>query len=289
MSKSISVVIRAVVAAVSFSYSGPAFAECGASVDVLDWSEVDVGPSLPTPEVPDVPDAGINSAQQPDIQIPPFSFFGKFDSSVNGNARRCTAQFVSENVVMTAAHCVRDKNGTWLDRFMFSMPGPETISQETAVCILTTDSWVQGSESEFNWAADQAFVVFESSLVDDHLELAEFESATFPIATAIGFPQNIGGGETLSAVTGFAFDANELGSRNGGLDESTALLVHHEPRFGLGISGGAWLVGPRDNGTGRFRIVGLSATSRITAALGPKISQCSHDLLALARRNCDIQ
>lgn len=260
-------------------------AQCAASPEAIFWADIEVGSKLPDPDIDPGIDAGINPAQPANTDVVPFNAFAKFDSSVAGNARRCTAQMVTESVAMTAAHCVRDKNGTWVDYFEFHPVATDAAQDAEAVCIATLDSWVTGNDGAFDWTSDLAFILFDRPVTLNFLDLSDSDVGTIDLAIAAGFPIAVDGGDELQMVIGRAFDASDYGSEDPieGLD--TGLIVHGEPRMGVGISGGAWLTLNPDE-AGNHQILGLSASNSVVAAYGPKVLACSHNLLNFAKRGC---
>jgi V8-like Glu-specific endopeptidase len=58
---------------------------------------------------------------KPDIAKFPYSVFGRLDTFVDGTIRYCTARRVEgTNILLTAAHCVRDnESGNWVSDFRF--------------------------------------------------------------------------------------------------------------------------------------------------------------------------
>lgn len=54
-----------------------------------------------------------------DINEYPFSNYGKLFIKSSGGGGHCSAAFIRERVLLTAAHCVRHANGRWFEHFQF--------------------------------------------------------------------------------------------------------------------------------------------------------------------------
>jgi hypothetical protein len=145
---------------------GCAFAEanqCAVSDDLFDWRKA--GPPKPPPPektVPPISPPKDNAATVADVTKTPFRSMGKFLSAVDNERRYCTAQYVeSSDLLLTAAHCVRNKNGVWLDQFEFTPSNttkPEDVVR-TALCFATKSNWVA---PYWFWPADYAFVLLKN-------------------------------------------------------------------------------------------------------------------------------
>ena len=183
---------------------------------------------------------------------------------------------------------MRDKDGTWLDRFEFTPPGVANVINE-ARCAATTSNWVTGATGNFFWPASFARRGLKEPVSDNFLAIETSPSAADEIVTAIGFPKQIEDGARLYQVQGVLLEASELDEEPGG-GEATGAVIHGEPRYGLGISGGGWLASPKaDDPDARFRVLGLSVTSRFVAAYGPLFGQCALQLVEFARKGCGLK
>jgi len=278
------------VAAISMSFMATdVFANCSTSPEAQFWSDVQEGERLPDPQFDIFEESGPNPANQANTTVPPFNAFAKFDSSVAGKARRCTAQFVGPNIVLTAAHCVRDKNGTWLDYFEFTPVDASLSGKAEAVCMATLGSWVTGN-NRFDWSADLAFIVFADIAATNFLDLADSEplpTDNQPFAT--GFPRSVDGGQVLHQVLGQAYPARSWGNIPTVTGQDTAVVIHGDTRLTLGMSGGAWIVPPLKSG-GRHRVTGLSTTVPGHGSLwGPSIQSCAQELFSFAVNGCAMK
>lgn len=257
---------------------------CDAAFDIFTWKDVTIKSPTPEKTVPPVSDAGINSAIAVDMATLPYSMAGKLLTSVDGDSRYCTAQFVDANIIVTAAHCVRNKNGNWIDRLSFFPPNNRATPISDAKCIITPSNFKTDSQS-FHWEADYAFIILTNYQAKDYFELEVSPSADDKFVKVIGFPKNIDGGNSMYEVDGMLLESKELGvvEING---EGAGTVIHGEPRFGLGISGGGWIALPKKPGQ-RFRILGLNGTAPLgVVAMGTRFGTCAQKALNVARQNC---
>ena len=99
-----------------------------------------------------------------DITKPPFSMTGRFLSNVDNERRYCTAQFVEgTDILLAAAHCVRNKNGVWVDSFHFTpaaLDRPDAVISD-ARCIATKSDWVTGKAGSWYYPSDYAFIILK--------------------------------------------------------------------------------------------------------------------------------
>lgn len=249
--------------------------------DILRWAAAPAAAPMPPPRsLPELP-APPRPATPADTTVAPFALTGRFLSVVGPDNRFCTAQFVGGNdILLTAAHCVRHKDGTWLERFEFtpSNGGPAVTS---ALCFATPANWVSGAASNWFYPADYAFIRLSSPAATDHLALAQAPAAS-PRATTIGFPLQIEFGQRLYQAVG-PFE-------RGGwptpvpAGQEIGVIEHQEPRFGLGISGGGWF-GETVAGQ-RHGVFGLNATGTDGGSAGPAFGACAARLLDLIITRC---
>lgn len=259
---------------------------CSASFESIVWSDVKKGAKPPEKEAKTAPDIGINPAKTPDVTIQPYSAAGKFLSSVGKERRYCVAQFVDKDILITAAHCVRDKDGTWINEFDFQPSFSGTGAVNVAKCFISPTTWVTGASNDFRWQSDYSFVVLDRELSDVYLEIDSAPSAKDDIVEVIGFPLQIDGGAQMKFVLGKMYVATELG-RISHAGESTGLVVHAEHRFGLGVSGGGWVSSPSmPTSSHRHRLLGLNATGTFGTSFGARADACMLQALKLARERC---
>jgi hypothetical protein len=265
-----------------------AFAEqppCAVTDDILVWkAPTSEQPNPPEKTVAPIPPPLANPAVPANVANPPFSLAGKFLSNVDDERRYCTAQFVEgTDVLLTAAHCVRNKDGVWLSKFEFAPVGSSKTTISDARCIGTKSDWVTGKSGAWYYPADYAFIILKAPSSSAYLKLDFASQANF--ATTIGFPLNIDGGAQLYQASGaFARETWPDGVKTG---EDFGSITHGEPRFGLGISGGAWITdlkpGQLDTGN---KVVGLNGSGSDGFTFGAVMDVCAVNLLQFVRSNC---
>jgi hypothetical protein len=104
--------------------------------------------------------------------------------------------------------------------------------------------------------------------------------------SAFGYPVAIGSHKTLVRADGTlskAFPNFEMGS-----------VEHGEPGLGLGMSGGAWVVGLAEGDTDAGNsVVGLSTVTGSAGGTpllgGPRFTICAKELLEFAKVSCSQQ
>ena len=80
------------------------------------------------------------------LAMPPLKWAGKFFFTESKGDAVCSAQFIAPNVVLTAAHCVRDpENGAYYSNFMFALQYHDGASSQRYgwQCVATPDGWVR--------------------------------------------------------------------------------------------------------------------------------------------------
>jgi hypothetical protein len=267
-----------------FAQTGP----CAVGNDLLDWRTV--GPPKPPPPdktAPSIAAPDKDPAVPADVTKYPFTVSGKFLSAVDNEKRYCVAQFVENtDILLTAGHCVRNKNGVWLDQFNFTPADSAGTGNSItdARCFATKSDWVSGAAGAWFWPVDYAFILLKTPASKRFMKLDP--GTTVATATAIGYPLQIDNGTKLYRVTGPLQRVAWPGSKPG---EDFGTISHNDPRFGLGVSGGAW-IGNTVNADGSelARIVGMNSTTAgdPTGVAGPIFGACTVDLLEFIRKTC---
>ncbi len=166
-----------------------------------------------------------------DINTVPLVFAGRLFFSKPDGDFVCSAQFISKNVLITAAHCVRDdKSGDFWKNMTFFLQYDKghSSAKYTQTCAATFNSWVQ--EGDEKYLSDFAMI-----LVNDDSKTGWFGTewdwqGTYQQATKIGYPQGIDNGEVIQVLPGPISVAD-------GLVE----LRHGDTNAQQGSSGGAWI------------------------------------------------
>lgn len=177
----------------------------------------------------------------------PYWSTGKLTFVEDGTTKRCTAQFVDTNVILTAAHCVYDfDNQAWNSNFTFWRAFDRgTAEQEVGWRCISIYREYHGDDE--NFALDYAFILTDVADDKTALSMRTGSPPTKPLTT-VGYPRNFGDGKRLYGVDG------EWGSVDRGIVTMTG-----NPMRG-GNSGGAWFSEfEGDGGTGKNLVFSLNS------------------------------
>ncbi|PYB73272.1 trypsin-like serine peptidase [Rhizobium wuzhouense] len=193
---------------------------------------------------PDIPDQTSNQPQEDVPSLPgtlkkinapwtdpPYWSAGRLNFiNDKGKPRWCTAQFVAENVILTAAHCVfnRDKR-VWYSNFVFMRASSEGDSPQKVQlrCISIYKTYY---DPMLNYAYDYAFILTTDE--DDRPPLMmETGTPASKTVTAIGYPQDPDRGRFMYRVKGSWLKV-----------EGGIATMDNNP-LKKGSSGGAWFTG----------------------------------------------
>ncbi len=166
-----------------------------------------------------------------DVNTVPFVFAGKMFFSKPDGDFTCSAQFISKNVVLTAAHCVRDdKSGDFWKNITFFLQYDKghASAKYTQKCVATFNGWVQ--EGPEKYLSD-----FAMYLVDGESKTGWFGTqwdwqGTYKNANKIGYPSGVDQGEVMQVVGGPIT-----------VGEGLVQMKHGDPNKQQGSSGGAWI------------------------------------------------
>jgi hypothetical protein len=260
-----------------------ALAQCPGN-DMFRFPDADppTGSLTPPPGLADGPMAP--GTIKPDIGKRPYSLFGRLDTLVDGINRYCTAQLVEgTNILMTAAHCVRDnKSGKWLSDFRFLRASAVEAGEplRKPLCIATRKDWVgpppEGFAGNFFWPADYAFVILREPL-DQHVLKLGIDAPEGPV-TALGYPAAIDSRKSLVKADGDFL-------RVPGFDMGA--VTRSDPALGLGMSGGAWVadLAEGEGNTGNV-VIGHSTAAPPDFVIGPRFTVCAKELLEFVKTAC---
>lgn len=180
---------------------------------------------------------------------PPYWSAGRLNFiNENGKPRWCTAQFVAENVILTAAQCVFNRdNRVWYTDFVFMRASSDGDSpQEVQVrCMSIYKSYY---DPMLNYAYDYAFIL--TTAEDDRLPLMmETGAPASKTVTAIGYPENPDEGRYMYKVKGSWLKV-----------EGGIATMNNNP-LEKGSGGGAWF---KEFKAGKFgenwnRIIGINS------------------------------
>ena len=206
----------------------------------------------------------------------PYSYCGAiFGSNSWSSYQWGTATFVTDQILLTAAHCVVDEDGKLFDNLQFVQgydypswfqstfyPKKVLVSKKYIDPYGPNRAWLDYAfilttkKSSGNW-----WVQFKQGDYDDHTEW-----------TSVGYPKNYGGGRTMKKVNGHK-----------GTEYNHSLAMKQNPMT-HGASGGPWLAykSDKDKGpTSNPHIIGLNAfieESHPDVMYGPKFTREFWDL-----------
>jgi hypothetical protein len=151
-----------------------------------------------------------------------------------GQGWNCSAQFIDSNILLTAAHCVRDEGtGQFFKNFKFALQYKEGEYSHLYgwKCAATKNGWVQSSNDRYKW--DYAMI-----LTDQASQTGWFGTKwnwwdEYKTATRVGYPR----GDLRGLV--MQVDQGDVSLDN----QSIVKLKHQNPADQLGSSGGAWVGG----------------------------------------------
>jgi hypothetical protein len=222
-----------------------------------------------SPALPSLDFGTLGVPSEADVTVHPYKHAGILYFTLNGANRLCTAQFVGGlNVLLTAAHCVRDaSSGQWATNVLFRRAYKSGAYQQqvTTYCLSTYSGWVNGGAGRWRW--DYSFARTNQASTSGHFGLR----VGLPYTTwdAIGYPSNYGSNSILQKVNG------NKGVVSGGVVQ----MVGNPMRSGN--SGGAWQVTGTAIGDNSFHISGNT-----TDEWGPLFDNYTTPLWAYANNSC---
>ncbi len=151
------------------------------------------------------------------------------------------------------------------------------------LCVATSKNWVTGTNGEWFYPADYAYILLREPAVSDFLRVDPSKAAE--IATTVGFPLQIENGGVLYRASGSFKTENWPGPVPSG--QAFGSVSHGETRFGLGISGGAWLPDVTNtNNVSSNYVLGLNTAADPGVAYGPVMGRCALQLLEFIQKTC---
>ena len=161
----------------------------------------------------------------------PLRWAGRLFFKTPDGDHTCSAQFIGPRVLVTAAHCLRDNlTGTYYTNFRFALQynNGKFSQQYAAVCVAAPTNYVQQTEGKWLW--DYGLILTDGPSITGYFGLGIGEINDGSKATAIGYPEDIAGGEVIQV---------EVGPVE--LSDGILAVRHGDPNFSHGSSGGARL------------------------------------------------
>lgn len=213
--------------------------------------------------------------ERANVLQPPFRSAGKlFFETSPGIEAWCTAEFVSDiNVILTAAHCVRDgRTGHWYTNFRFYRAYADGGGQAvTTRCAGVKAEWLNGP----NYAYDYAFLKTNEPSNAGSMGL---RGPSYPAKfTSIGYPVNFDTARFLYRVEG------QLGAVNNGIMAMTGNPMRQ------GSSGGAWIEDLSTSdiaGNFAFSVNSFGLDTETNVVYGPVFTNQTADLYLYVRNDC---
>jgi hypothetical protein len=245
------------------------------------------GPAQPgRPATGNARDTGQGSARvSGDVASVPLKWAGKlFYRQPKGNFV-CSGQFVSYNVVLTAAHCLRDEaTGDWFRDFVFALQynrGRSTANYAYD-CAMTKQGWVATDGSQWNF--DYGLIRVQRRSETGHFGWhANWAPGTYRRAAKTGYPGDILNGEVIQMDSGAVADV---------AGEADMLsIAHGNPRNAGGSSGGAWVANfsRSAGGANGNRVISVTSHHRgddTTVSYGVRLGAGFIDMLEAIGRGC---
>lgn len=207
-----------------------------------------------------------------DISISPYKYGGRlFFTGVDGRTYSASAEFVGEyNIILTAAHCVRDHvSGAFFTNFRFYR-GYKNGSYEKRFALNawgTKAGWVNNTSTRYQY--DYAFLRTTVNSDIGYLGYKTLQSES--TWTEFGYPSNYGNSQLMQKVSG------TRGSLTGGTVEMRGNPMRK------GNSGGAWFIVASSNNRQAMGNQSFNKSGNTTDAWGPVFTNSTFSLLRAVR------
>ena len=166
-----------------------------------------------------------------DVLSKPLYWAGKLFFRAPDGDYVCSGQFISPNVVLTAAHCVRDsETGEWYQDLIFALQ--YNAGRYGAIysydCVATRNAWVQPGFERFLY--DYAMIRVDTPSRTGNFGTHWGWRGAYNEANKIGYPGGVADGEIIQVEHGpIAFV------------DGVVQMKHGNPADQGGSSGGAWI------------------------------------------------
>lgn len=218
--------------------------------------------------------SGVGQAQPATVSNAPFNAAGRlFFTNRFGATDWCTAAFTGDpSILLTAAHCVQSRGGTFYKGVYFSRAYEDGPGEQFDISFVATfNSWVNDPEPT-NFEHDYAFLQTSAPVQGvTPLTLASGSSSNW---FALGYPATINGGKTMIFLEGTrGAPAKMIVMENNPLDH--------------GLSGGSWILPDPTGAIGQsvLTIASVLAPAPNTM-LGPFLTKEATTLFEFVRNGC---
>jgi hypothetical protein len=164
------------------------------------------------------------------VRVSPLKWAGKLLFTTPKGNSYCSAQFVAEQVILTAAHCVQDKDTGEFNtnfRYLLQYNSGKHRARYDAECVFTLEGWVADKGNPWRW--DFALVrVDRPSDIGSMGWHYDWPMDLYSDAGRIGYPLGIRRGEVIQVERGPIF-----------VDSGLVEMRHGNAKNTNGSSGGA--------------------------------------------------
>lgn len=246
----------------------------------------------------------------------PLRWSGYWLTQVDKGYEACTAQFITNRIVLLAAHCVRDQDtGRYYDPqnrntiFLLQYQNDSFSKLYRPLCKFVFNDWIVplGPGEDPNkpdtmnaerrkaylqaknnaWQFDFALVYLDADSITGHYNLHVNER--WDGATSTGYPHNMMGGAVIQRISGDILPAADVAFSEGKIPNEQ-VLWHGNRDYTQGSSGGAWVVNfSSEEGPNTNIIVGLNsfdASDKPGASFGPFFNDNFTALLKFTEARC---